>query len=402
VNPNVAVVGGGILGSITALLLANQGVTVTLFEAESKLMNAASGAGEGKIHLGLVYPLGDDSTRLHMLEGALSFSPIVERAIGRPINWPTITSPSFLNLVMPDSLVSLSELGNVYAKLNREFVARRSRWGNSYLGHSLDALFEPEPVQHRRSGLWGFQTQERAVVPAELAQLVTESVANHPNVHTRFLAKVSEMRNTERGVVVSWENPSGANAEDFSLSLNCTWQNQMRFVSEERRAKRNIRFKTSVSIPADSMPQNSRDTVTLVTGPYGDVVAYPQSTYASWYPVGRLAHEESEYPSDEMASRVSEGMRRTDVVVNQLTHLAALGFLPNQEEIDLSKATISGGYIVGEGHHDIDQRDSGLHDRHHREAIREGNIVTPINFKFSTTPREAQRVIDKILPELLT
>jgi len=402
VNPHVAVVGGGILGSVTALLLANQGVTVTLFEADSKLMNAASGAGEGKIHLGLVYPLGDDSTRLHMLQGALSFSPIVERAIGHSIDWPTITSPSFLNLVMPDSLVSLSELGNIYAKLNREFVARQSRWGNSYLGHLLDALFESEPVQHHRSGLWGFQTQERAVVPAELGQLFTKSVADHPNVHTRFVTTVSDMRNTDQGVVVLWENSSGSNAEEFTMSINCTWQNQMRFVSQERRAKWNIRFKTSVSIPSDSLPKDSRDTVTLVTGPYGDVVSYPQSTYASWYPVGRLAHEESEYPSDEMASRVSEGMKRTDVLVNQLTHLAALGFLPNQEEIDLSNASISGGYIIGEGHHDIDQRESGLHDRHHREAIREGNIVTPINFKFSTAPLEAQRVIDKILPELST
>jgi hypothetical protein len=400
VNPHVAVVGGGILGSVTALLLANQGVMVTLFEAEAKLMNAASGAGEGKIHLGLVYPLGDDSTRLHMLEGALSFSPVIERAIGRPIDWPTITTPGFLNLVMPDSLVSLSELGNVYSNLNREFVARQGRWGNAYLGHTLDALFEPEPVQHRRSGLWGFQTQERAVVPAELAGLVTESVANHPNVETRFLASVSEMRNTELGVVVSWGHSSGANAEEFSMAINCTWQNQMRFVSAERQAKRNIRFKTSISIPNESMPPHSRETVTLVTGPYGDVVAYPQSTYVSWYPVGRLAHEETEYPSEQMASRVDEGMKRTDVVVDQVTHLATLGFLPNHEEIDLSQASISGGYIVGEGHHDIDQRDSGLHDRHHRDAIREGNIVTPVNFKFSTAPLESQRVVDEIIPEL--
>lgn len=58
----IAVVGGGIVGCTTALLLADHGYSVDLFEREAELWSGASRAGEGKIHLGPIFALGGRAT----------------------------------------------------------------------------------------------------------------------------------------------------------------------------------------------------------------------------------------------------------------------------------------------------------------------------------------------------
>ncbi|WP_309714163.1 FAD-dependent oxidoreductase, partial [Pseudolysinimonas sp.] len=52
---HVAVVGGGIVGTLSALLLARHGHRVDLYEREAELWSGASAVNEGKVHLGAVY-----------------------------------------------------------------------------------------------------------------------------------------------------------------------------------------------------------------------------------------------------------------------------------------------------------------------------------------------------------
>ncbi len=62
-HATVAVIGGGIFGCTTAIELARAGHRVTLFEAGSDIMQAASGINQYRMHKGYHYPRSSDTIR---------------------------------------------------------------------------------------------------------------------------------------------------------------------------------------------------------------------------------------------------------------------------------------------------------------------------------------------------
>ena len=54
------------------------------------------------------------------------------------------------------------------------------------------------------------------------------------------------------------------------------------------------------------------------------------------------------------------------------------------------------GVIIGDGALDIDDPRSELHHRERFTAIRDGRIITPLNYKFSTAPLAAARAADLV------
>src|SRR5262245_26708324 len=79
---DIAVLGAGILGTCTALDLADRGHRVTLFEQHDTPLTEASLHNEGKIHLGFVYA-ADPSLRTarRMIAGATQFFDTLGRWI---------------------------------------------------------------------------------------------------------------------------------------------------------------------------------------------------------------------------------------------------------------------------------------------------------------------------------
>jgi len=71
VDPEVAVVGAGVVGAATALELARRGVSVALLEAESEPAFAASGTNSGILHTGFDSAPGELETRLILRSAAL-------------------------------------------------------------------------------------------------------------------------------------------------------------------------------------------------------------------------------------------------------------------------------------------------------------------------------------------
>ena len=57
----IAVVGGGIFGCTTAIVLARAGFSVTLFEKEADIMQAASGINQYRMHKGYHYPRSSET-----------------------------------------------------------------------------------------------------------------------------------------------------------------------------------------------------------------------------------------------------------------------------------------------------------------------------------------------------
>jgi len=78
-----AVVGGGVVGSATAMTLARRGRRVTLFEADSEVGLAASGTNSGILHTGFDSKLGELETAL-ILRAAESRDRVID-GLGIPV-----------------------------------------------------------------------------------------------------------------------------------------------------------------------------------------------------------------------------------------------------------------------------------------------------------------------------
>lgn len=377
---HVAVVGAGIVGTLSALLLAGRDHRVDLFDRDVELWLGASAVNEGKVHLGGVYALGDGRTHEVMMRGAVEFAPCVEAAIGQPVDWDAVAGDPFEHLVMPDSLVSVDDLSGAYTAIN-ERAARVIAPRERYLGRRVDQIVDPRPHPDVDTGLVAFTTHERAVDPLGLRALVLDAIKAQPRILVRTGSPVLDIATDDDQATVHLP----ASAERYDAVVNATWAWQNRFVAQP--APRNFRVKAAVRLG----PGIVQRTVTIVQGPYGDVVAHRDHGYASWYPTGRLVTEHGIHPSARAEAALSSIPERTDLVRSQLDALAAIGVVPagcDGESI--------GGIIVGDGAPDIGDPASLLHGRPDFGVAVHGRIVSPTTFKFTTGPLAARMTTDTI------
>jgi glycine/D-amino acid oxidase-like deaminating enzyme len=379
--PGLAVVGGGVLGTTTALLAAQAGYEVTIHEAELALWTRASASNEGKVHLGLVYVLGDEATRRVMLQGALSFADVVDEALGQPFPWAHHTSPAFAYLVAPESMEAPAVLADHYRALNGLLASMPGP--RRYLGAEIERVVEPEPTVHAPSGLPCFATVERSVDPLALGAAMAAAVRAHPSIDVRVGTRVTDLDPVSGRLAAG-----GRDLGRFDAVVAAAWTGQPALLPAGAAPLRNIRLKAAVRLP----PRAGHETVTLVHGPFGDVVAHRGYTYASWYPAGRLSHEHAVSPSGE-----AEGLRhgivvRDDVARRTVAGLAALGLLDADED----PASIVADYILGHGDLDIDRRDSALHSRAEFGVEAVGRVLVPTSFKLTTAPLAARLTVEQL------
>lgn len=80
----IAVIGGGLGGSLTAIMLAKQGYNVKLIEAQDSILNGASRIA-ARLHLGGEYPK-DEHTRMDCLESAIIWKLLMPPSIYTAVN----------------------------------------------------------------------------------------------------------------------------------------------------------------------------------------------------------------------------------------------------------------------------------------------------------------------------
>lgn len=382
---SVIVAGGGILGCLTSLLLVDAGRSVTLIEQNDELWLETSSVGEGKVHLGLVYAHGTATTRSGMLSGAVAFAPVVERALGHAIDWSTLVGDPFDYLVMRESLLQPDELAAVYRSLDDEHAALGRP---PYLGMAIDRLAAREPHTDE-TGVPAFATAERAVDPDALRELVVAAVAARSDRITVLPAtRVQAVDQVDDGVRVRVSHPRSPDAVEDALEaaafVDARWHWQGHGVQGIDVGARNLRAKSAVIFDADA----STRTVTLVLGPFGDIVRRSSAVYASWYPHARIAHEHRPFASTALLDAVEAANRSTDAesaAAEQKAALVDLGLLSPRARA-LSVRT---GVIIGDGPTDIDQRGSRLHDRDGAAVSLVGRVALPRNAKLTTAPSAA-------------
>lgn len=371
-DAQVAVLGGGIAGCLTACLLADAGYAVVIVEAQDDLMTGASLWNDGKIHLGYTFT-GTPSlaTARLMQEGAAAFLPTLEQVLGGSLPAEASADP-VIYIVDRDSMVpaeTLWERAQAVTALLVEGAARSpglARWtrpeGAGPVGpDALLARLTPEQAE--------METGQRSIVAA------WRTVESH--LATRVVAEAIRRAVRERGIAVETDriraiarasggwiaHRASGGALRADALVNCTWESRAALDRTLGPATDpvSIRYKVALFGQGSEALRGIAPS-TRILGRYGDVVrTHNGEAYLSWYPAGLLARSDDGVPP---------AIPETDATAMTDRILDGLGLPRSVVEGDGSTWEVRGGYVVAHGHGDIDRPDSPLHERD-RPGVRE-------------------------------
>jgi hypothetical protein len=359
----VAILGGGFQGCCLAMALALRGRRVSLYEQNAILLAGAATASEGKIHLGYTYAADRSLTTARMLmRGAMAFAPQMRRYLDADEPW--VASEPFLYAVHRDSQVTAEQFaGHLDAThhLIQTIATRDSYFGinlsvpQRLTSAALKARFDPAYV------IAAFGTSEIAIDTTAMAESIRKRIAQDPKIDVRPNRRVTAVENEGARLRVRSTNlVSGeVGSESYDAVVNALWDGRLaidatRGIHPGRkwiyRFKHGIRFRLA--------EQNSLPSVTIVLGPFGDVVAYRDgSYYISWYPACMTAHSEALSPPAWQSDDV-----QSSIVTKSFAGMGAI--VPELCNVRPYSIRVKGGVIVAWGSTDIDDHTSELHRRY--------------------------------------
>jgi glycine/D-amino acid oxidase-like deaminating enzyme len=401
----VAILGGGLQGCCIALALADRGHSVVVFERNSSILSRTAVANEGKIHLGWMYAADPSlATARMMIEGALAFAPFLCRYLGLEVQKMAISAPAAY-VVHRDSQRRAAEVRHYFAEVHRLIVAASAGRQNAYFGRDLGVAPREWSVEERISAfnpskaVTVFDTPEIAIDPLALAQHVSEAMTLHPRIEVRASHEVVSAAEEATAVVVVTRREQSEKRERFEYVVNALWEGRLA-VDETAglRAGRpwlhRLKYGVGFCWP-DGLPR--APSATFVSGPFGEVVSYPDlTTYLTWYP-SCLKEMSSALvpplwptnPPEPVRSAIAHG---TVAALSEIVRALA--------PIDVTKLQdlwVKGGAIVAWGETDINDPQSELHKRYEIgvHSRRRYHSVDP--GKLTMVPYFAEECADRIV-----
>jgi hypothetical protein len=402
-SDRVAVLGAGITGSLLAIMLAERGRSVTLFDAAPMPMARASRWNEGKIHLGYLYA-GDRSraTAKRLLEGGLAFRPIMERVLGTSIT-EAATDHDDLFLVHRESIANVDDVAGYFDWLGG-FGSEHPR-AAEYLvdlrGVRPRRLTQTEIEQHADPEriVGGFWVPERSVSTRRIADLLVNHLAAEPGVtlamNHKVLAAGARDNSTEGPFEIRTnKGPHG----DFAMVLNALWEGRLaidRGLGLQLPPEWSNRYRLAMFGSARS--EVELPSTTICVGPFGDFKNYDgRNFYLSWYPAGlrretsAVAPRSPPLPGPEArASIIDETFTRLGEI---LRGIAAL-----RDSLDTIE--VNGGWVYAAATGSLGKRDSTIHRRDDIGVRRSGNYFSIDTGKYSMAPLLAQTIADLVAPQ---
>ncbi|MEX1219074.1 MAG: FAD-binding oxidoreductase [Solirubrobacterales bacterium] len=387
-DEEMLIIGGGLQGVTAALALAARGIRSRILESRSQLLRGASYRNEGKVHLGFVYALDESGvTARKMVEGALTFSDLIEGWCGE-VDWQANCSEGFDYCVVDSGLADAAALGRHYEEVVSIVEAASGALGDNYLGSSARV----EPVRHRGShallapGLSGdwFSTPERSVDPRALCDWLLAAAAANPLVEVQTGVVVKGVVPIASGFALEIGSGAGSGKIEAETVLNCSWENRLELDRQALGKVPSASYRIKHQVLARGEAEVDLAPLTLVQGPYGDIVPWPNGdVYVSWYPVARTFIGSSPSAGTEPDRDVAEAT---------LEGLAAIvPGLQGLEVVDYGAA-----WIIGEGEADIDETSSGLHARRATEINRQGGWWSLNGGKLTTAPLTSELCVAEL------
>jgi hypothetical protein len=304
---HVAVLGAGLQGVCVALELAQRGVSVDLVDQDARALNRASLRNEGKIHIGFVYAKDTTlATAEMMLDGALRFRPLLSRWTAGGFNRLARSHP-FAYVVAHDSLVPAERLAEHYAKVEQACRERIEADASlDYLGERPEELWrriDParlDSVTSSGVAAAAFMTVEASIDLPATATLLRDAVAAAPAIRFRPGRRVLDVQRTASGFRVEGIETVPETAgygiqrertRSWTMScdqvVNALWDGRLGIDSAiglppQRAWSHRLKYRVLVELPPTL---RERPSMTIVLGPYGDIVVHPNGGgYVSWYP----------------------------------------------------------------------------------------------------------------------
>lgn len=405
------VLGAGLQGSAIALELARRGKSVTLVDQDPLPMNRASLRNEGKIHLGLIYAADPSmNTALMQLRGALQFRRLLGQWLGPRMDDIGISTP-FTYLVAEDSLFSPDALDEHYDKLGaacREHL--QADKGLDYLGFRPDRLTARAPASHIRQYFnasrvpHAFLTEERAINPDDLARTFRSALGESGRISFMPNCQVREIeRFGGKTRISAWLNGAGQSCQiDAEHVVNATWEERLRL---DRMAGlpapagwvHRLKFRAIMRPPEALLRHPS---ATMVLGRYGDVVIRPNdgSAFLSWYPTGLRGWSHELSPPQDWTPACQgrlDSAAAAEIGAEITRHISA--WYPGVEEGRLLQ--VDAGAIFAYGCTDVDDKDSGLHDRTRIGVSGDSGYLSVDPGKLTTAPLFAVEAVRRLLDE---
>lgn len=394
---HVAVLGAGLMGTATALMLARSGVRVTLFEGQPAPMQGASRWNEGKIHLGYLYAAdGSLSTARRVLPGGVAFMPIIESLIGESLNGH-FTEHDDLYLIHRDSVVPLESVSDYFNTLTREIrsQAATSRYlcdlSRADVQHLNADEFERLDLPPSITG--GFRVPERSVDTIWIADRLAAALEAEPLVELLANVQVNGARPLcdERG---SWDVLAQNSSEGpFDWVVNALWFGRLAVdVSAGLSVIPGWSHRHRLSVFASTHRPLALPSAVVGFGPFGDVKNYDgRHFYLSWYPAGLTVESGAVAPPTPPP---------IDPVVVAAATRAGLGsLLPWIEEIldNATRVDIRGGWVFAQGCGSLEDPTATLHRRDLFGIRRRGRYLSVDTGKYSSAPLLAARLSATIL-----
>lgn len=367
----VLILGAGIQGVSAALALAHQGHRVTLVDSAPEPMLGASNRNEGKIHLGLVYAR-DESFRTAelMMDAAMRFGPLIDRWLGRPVDWRSLSSQPFRYVIARDSMVPAPDLHAFYERLQRRYSVWLEDAAAHYLGARSDRLWEEAaacPGVDERFSTESVTTCEVALDVPRFRRVLLDRLLETEGVTLLCGHAVAGLTRTSTGFRVDGVRSDGDLwSLDAPVVANCTWASRLALDAQLGIVpSRSWVYRLKCGLLGDLPPALADvPSITFVLGPYGDVVRYPTGpSYFSWYPSGMKGWSTDQRPPREWDEYSRGPMRpsvRAELVESTLVELGRI--IAGFEETSVQE--VKGCVIFSWGATDIDDYYSELHERH--------------------------------------
>ena len=377
-----AVIGGGTLGSLIALRLSNLGLNVEIFESKPELLKGASYLGEGKIHLGYTYGLSQESSYEQLIESALNFADDVEGAISKPVDWKNITSIPFSYKVSNDSLISPDEFINHGKKIIN--TIKQKKHLETYLGLPVEKILDFERTSER-----SFITSERSVDLEKLREMILTEIIARENITVNVNSEISLVKiDTDNKYILSTD--SDKLEQRFDYVINCTWEKRYLLDQLFWDKLPDLNYRTKLYVSAQTCLQETA--FTTVLGKYGDLVIFNTGRlYGSDYLTGLTSFTNEVLPNFAERDSLPE-----ELVTKHWEYLKSRFLLEVPELSEVTDITTFERSVVAVGDSDIDQINSGLHDRSPYYLNRKGNYISALGTKITTIPQLAKKIVDWI------
>jgi hypothetical protein len=397
----IAVLGAGILGCSTALLLARSGCSVTLFDAAPQPFSGASRWNEGKIHLGFLYA-GDPSlaTARRILPGGLAFKPLVEGLLGCSIS-EAMTQTDDTYLIHKQSVASVDSVGRYFAEVVQLIQADPA--AGDYLVDlrqcQVKGLSDSElrGMTNADSILGGFQVPERSVSTNWLADRYLEALKGGDQIATCMGARVTDLRSLGGGYEGPWQVHTAARTfEPFDCVVNAMWEGRIGLdarIGLHPPAGWTHRYRLSLFARTD-VPLDAPSAVVSV-GPFGDLKNYTgRDFYLSWYPAGLMAEGcELDPPAISDLGEQERGLIIESIISNLAQYIPAARTIVQRA----TQLTLGGGWVFAMGRGSLDDPNSTLHRRDRIGIQREGTYYSVDTGKYSIAPWLAKQIAESIL-----